>query len=364
MGLLGFCYILLEFILLQAHETDAKTVWLDAINNNQEIIYSGTIRPNLRTLKLEAVKQIKPDIIVIGSSRVNSFRASMFEPYSFYNCSRFFVSFENTKQLIDLLDEAERPKVIILMVEAFQFRNVFDIKGRHVEEKFKTVEDIGTHQRIFEFSNSLDTNVYKKLTAENEFIGVQGKILQRGFRSSDGSSHLGLYHNKTHKFQIKKHLQQAKKLKQLNERNLFRDLDQNLSLNTYDKYENLIKHMDSLGIKVIGIQLPFNQTIQTELDKDTIKYNLWHSYQKDDHLNKMKKIGNGLYYDFSRFSSFGGINTEMIDLIHPSEKYIGKIVSKMLDDEAFVSLLPKLNKYKIDSIIQSNPLPLYDVFSN
>ncbi|MBT8231966.1 MAG: hypothetical protein HKO66_04410 [Saprospiraceae bacterium] len=362
LGLLGFIYVLLEFLLFVCHENAPEDVWLESISNKTELIYQPEIKRNLIGLKFESLKLIRPDIIVIGNSRVNNYRSQMFEPYSFYNLSLSFVSFDKTKQLMNILPEDSRPKVIFMLIEPLVFRKGFDALKSDIKNKLYVKQR--TTLPVVNFGFQLDTFKIKNLIAENKFIGLKAKRAKRGFRSSDGSNYIGFHYNKSHLFQEKRHKMQKQTIRQIPKRGIFKDFDQPLNENSYLEFSNLVEFLDSMNIKLVAFQLPFNQTVQDLFDSDKEKFKLWHEFQSDEHLQRMKDINHGRYYNFSRLADYGGKNTEMMDLIHPSEKIIGKTISTLCQDKSFREILPLINKQKIDSLLQTSSFPIKDVFTD
>lgn len=73
--------------------------------------------------KLIRVAQERPEVLVIGSSRVCQFRRTMFQPYSFYNLSRVTWLAETYPELFRRLPEGYKPKVIIFGLDFFMFNH-------------------------------------------------------------------------------------------------------------------------------------------------------------------------------------------------------------------------------------------------
>lgn len=115
----------------------------------------------------------------------------------------------------------------------------------------------------------------------------------------------------------------------------------------------------------IVIVEPFRFRIENMvvLNSDIKKYKLWHLINTQEIESKMRSIS-GFYFNMTNMKSYGAHNNEMLDLIHPGEKLIGRIVLKMLEDQHSKLLLPDIDTLYLKDKINSSELPINDVFSD
>lgn len=362
-GLLGFIIIALQHLFIVAGETEPIYRWIQSIEDGREVIYNGSDLQNIYALKFAAYQKIKPEVIVIGNSRANSFRKNMFHPYSFYNLSRTFVGFNNALGFLEEIEPYHKPKYIFLIIEPFQFKRNFELTQRKFDSSLSILPK-SRLESLITFGLEFNHKRYSELKDDNKYLGVKAKKIKRGFRSIDGSHSEGQVRHRTVENNIKRLGRLKKKdLESLSSRELFFNFNQPLSNTTYDYAQLLIKQANELDITIIGVTPPYSQDIQNTLDSDPITFQLWHEFQTETNNQKLSDIFNGLYFNFSRFSSHDGQDYEMLDLIHPSEKIIGKMLLTMLQNKTLRNAFNKIDENKIKTKIKNNPLPLYDIFS-
>src|SRR5438552_8112008 len=80
------------------------------------LLYGRAYRDNLFAYKLIATQFRKPEVLVLGSSRVQQFRSLLFNKNgtAFYNAGRATQSIYETRQFLEALDPSTLPKVLIL----------------------------------------------------------------------------------------------------------------------------------------------------------------------------------------------------------------------------------------------------------
>ncbi|MBT8231967.1 MAG: hypothetical protein KJN84_05040 [Bacteroidia bacterium] len=363
LGLIGFCIMLIQNILLETNEFNFIETWEEAVKTDQSLVcQTGITRSNIRQCKEISVVLKKPSVLVIGNSRINGFRANMFDTLSFYNLSKFRIGFKPTLDYLKTLKEDELPKYLFLLIEPYQFSYGFENRKYADEQSQYPPETI--LKSIIPFASALNDKKLSKILTQNKYRGIKSKTKTRGYRTNDGSYHYGNSKNTSIERQIA-HLDKltSNSLKVYG-KYLFENFNQSLDHNSFDVYSKLIDYTNEKNIIVIGITLPYCQQIQDELDSDKSKYKMWNEFHSDETNQRLKKI-NKYYYNFSRFGDFEGYNYEMIDQIHPSEKLVGRIIYTLLNENRdFQDLFPSFDKHYFKARIESSDKPLMDVFSN
>ncbi|CAA6605833.1 hypothetical protein MTBLM1_70049 [Rhodospirillaceae bacterium LM-1] len=82
--------------------------------------------------KLERIRRLHPDLLVVGSSRATQFRAEMFPGISFYNAAMAATSFPEARTFINWMLPLYRPKVVLLTVDPWWFNPA---RGLGADEK-------------------------------------------------------------------------------------------------------------------------------------------------------------------------------------------------------------------------------------
>lgn len=358
-GLIGFCFLLFESFLFQVGENDPFPKIEASMDAQEEVLFYQEINKDLLEIKFRSVQKTRPDVVTVGNSRVNMFRAKMFEPYSFYNLSNTVVNFSRTIGLINLFDSTYVPKYMFVIVEPLQFVEGFSfgVTGINIHKK-------GDPQiRFYKTINFLSKlGKRSKLKANWDNIGLKAIYKNRGLRTFDGSAYWGKQLSNTKERQIELIKKSEKKLKPIFKKEIFLNYDAPLCEDAFLEFEALNKAAQEKGVTIIGITPPYSAPIQKVLDSDSIKYQVWHDFQKASTSERLNSYG-GFYFNFSRFEYSNSKYYEMMDMIHPSEKIIGRMLVKMLENEKFRKLLPLIDVQKINDQINSTDLPILDVFS-
>ena len=72
--------------------------------------------------KRERARWVRPEVLVLGSSRANQFRAAMMPGARFYSAAGAAHSFEEAEQFLAALYETHRPGLVILVIDPWWFK--------------------------------------------------------------------------------------------------------------------------------------------------------------------------------------------------------------------------------------------------
>lgn len=359
-GILGFCFLLLETFLIEIGETLPASVLEKSIHEKKELIIGQKLSYNTLDLKMAAIKIIDPNIITIGNSRMNYFRANMFKPYSYYNLSRTTSNINAYQDILKNLSELENLKVVFVIIEPYSFKGqqssqevIFSNENRNKNKLKKRFENL-----IKELKKNIFSYDYKF----KDNFGIHGMVTNRGLRSLDGSAYGGKHHDFSVDKQIKRLKKLSNNLDQLSKKEMFKDLDCNINQETINTYLKLVEYGKSIGVTIIGITPPYSNQVNQAMNSDSEKYKLWQLFSSEENANNLKK-GNGFYYNFIDLKSIEAPDYEMIDRFHPSEKICARMILKMMEDNNLKKILPLLDKQNIIERINSSPLPLGEIFT-
>ncbi|MCE3046642.1 hypothetical protein [Helicobacter kayseriensis] len=159
-------------------------------------IYGSALNENYFAYRLALIKQVKPEIIAIGSSRVGQFRQKFFSR-SFVAAANASNSLEEMQQFITKILKLYRPKPMILGVDPWWFNKKIpntsnatyqSLQGKEISPSkiFNSVKIFSQHPELFK--HLLSSN----LTTHNPYTTLDSL----GFRAiikSDGSLSDGSY---------------------------------------------------------------------------------------------------------------------------------------------------------------------------
>ena len=93
-------------------------------NTSEKYMFTPIDESDIYTFKINNIKKNNYDVIVFGSSRVNTFTEEMFsEEIKFYNLCHMGEGNKNIYNLLHLILEYQHPRVIILGIDQWTFNN-------------------------------------------------------------------------------------------------------------------------------------------------------------------------------------------------------------------------------------------------
>lgn len=289
---------------------------------------------NLNTYKVKAINKFKPEILVLGTSRVLEFRDIMFAPYGdkFYTAGGSAINIYDIKAYIDHFKNGtiHKPKLIIIGLDFWLLK-----KKRKKEETWLKSElykddaiSINGHQNAFKFL--IKSLVIRKkkpsLVTENRGIGAFGKG-GFGYRK-DGSVNYRYFIDDY----IKNPQYVDREIPPIIERIKNNLIPFNLPFEIDPEKEKIlfqsIKQAQEENIEVAIFFPPFSNECFQELEKST-HHEKWWTYYKTTLKDKIKKQSVDII-DSSSPSMVGLDDRYMIDGYHPSEVLVTHIFLKRL----------------------------------
>ena len=116
-------YVAITAILLQTQEVPTLLSQEGSIAQHPDKVFNTDVSYYGNTLKLQAIQELQPEIVVYGNSWVNQFRAGMFAPHGFYNCSNQGPKLTAARSFLIAAKELNpNLQVAIIMLHPWQFR--------------------------------------------------------------------------------------------------------------------------------------------------------------------------------------------------------------------------------------------------
>ena len=124
-----------------------STVALSTIAREQEgsqnALWLGAFK-DYAPYKLERIKLVQPEVLLVGSSRCGQARAQMFRPYSTYNACLTAWPLEHVVDFIDRATRAAKPRVVIVALDYFLFGD--------------SLSEVWRKERAMDFRQGLDSH--------------------------------------------------------------------------------------------------------------------------------------------------------------------------------------------------------------
>lgn len=335
---------------------------------NENTIYGRLLLGQDAIYKMQMTKKIKPEIVVVGSSRVMQLRREFFNnDLTFYNAGGSMPNVYRGIEFINEITQVYTPKVVILGVDLWSLNGNFDDKD---DIKREVIDSSFVHRRLFLYGslyNNLTNGSIKKLGVsllnplnyqENldplehrRTIGLLASIHGDGFRP-DGSYQYGSVISKkiitdknfedTHKLIANGayRFEYASKVDPARLKNLIQ----------------LIELLKSKNIEVVVFAPPFAHEIYETMDNSLNHKEFFRDFRTS--IKQVCEQENVNFYDFSDVSWYGSNDNETIDGFHGSETSYARLVLAMKND----SILGRyINKDQVIQYLSETNHPKYCV---
>jgi hypothetical protein len=318
--------------------------------NRKTIVFRDRI-PAWGAFKAARIAQLQPEVVFIGSSRANPFRAQMFAPYSFYNAALTAWTIDQTRVMLEKILSVASPKVVVFSLDYWMFSDLwtsamqpsrsmdFDIWPQY---KYRSMR--GFLETLTRNPSLLRSKIIPLLAGNPEparegldFLGIDAMLHEIGFRP-DGSF-----------------LQPASMRATTDGDKNFRNgvlaafpggrrYDQKQA----DALERLVTVADQRGVRLIAVQLPFARSATNFMDTDKSYHRLaglWRESHTEERRDMLRELGVP-YYDLSTLLDD---NTDFLDAAHPTEKAMIKVLLNLGERPEFRAALPRLDTPKLEA---------------
>jgi hypothetical protein len=129
---------LLEALAWSVGETYTPEKMVRVLAEHPDMIWMLYRAESEAPFKVALAAKLRPDVLVMGTSRVQMMQGYMFRPYSFYNMTRLSWPLDTYSELLRRLPADYRPKLILLDVDFYMF-------GDEYEEYFRKVAPVYDH---------------------------------------------------------------------------------------------------------------------------------------------------------------------------------------------------------------------------
>lgn len=334
--------------------------------NNYQLVGYAYNEGNYRYIKWKEIQTRAPyKILGLGASRIGEFRDSMFTS-SFYNATFSVKKVNEFKPFFQFLPVEKYPEVLVLCLDQHMFNasynnhDLADIKENKWLASFSfwpNAEVIqSTAKGILNGKISWST-IHQAWQQEGlTKIGFQAFINEQGYRY-DGS--------KCKTKLIERLIQKDKTLDDFEFRDTYRRIDQGIHGFEYcsDIDSNAIRILSNFfdfchqhQIKVVAYLPPYADAVLDRMQA-TKKY---------EYLNKLPSALNQLcvskaveFYDFTRLSTFGSSDNEVIDGFHGGQVAYLKMLLRMLEQGSVLNQYANYKQLQLDLKNSPNAYSVY-----
>lgn len=283
-----------------------------------------------------------PDIVAIGSSRMNQWRSGMFYPYHFYNAGGALYVQEDYRRFLEALGDSP-PKVVLFSLDSFTFDPNMDAIFKNRDYGNTVNPTIASYAVILK---DVLIKLYNKPALAYQFheplyhlpaLGMQALATGTGFRI-DGSYQYGGVISGDSASAPQSEAQFVERV----EKGIFPFLKRtDVASSKIDEFEKFVAYAKGKGITLVGITMPMMPEISAALNSSP-SHGIWKEFQSREMEERLHRYGI-LYFNFTDIKSFGGKEYEFIDPIHPSEPAYIRMLLTMMEEPTFKALLSKVS---------------------
>lgn len=339
--------------IAQEQQADHKVLWL------------GNFK-DYAPYKLERIKLVRPEVLLVGSSRCGQARAQIFRPYKAYNACLTAWPLEHIVDFVDRATSGHRPRVVIVALDYFLFGDWLASVWRKeramdyrqgldsYQRKLHDVVDFGVRTNWrWDTIRTAVTEEQHEAIDHNRLIGAEAIRGQFGFRD-DGSIFVAPGYRLTSAETLAKGAEYvtssfpgAPHLSELQFQQLARLSD-------------LARQRD---FTLVAVQYPFLKSATDFLDNDKSygPYSgLWRELRSEATAERLSGLGIR-FFDMSR-APFAADPSNFFDPAHPSERGILRTFLALLDHKDFQELFPRIDKNALASDVDQSPGEPFDLY--
>jgi hypothetical protein len=345
------------------------TVPLSMIARGQEqthkLLWLGAFK-DYAPYKLERIKLVHPEVLLVGSSRCGQARAEIFRPYKTYNACLTAWPLEHVVDFIDRATAETKPRVVVVALDYFLFGDSLAEAWRR-DRSMDYRQGIDSHRRklhdvvdfamrgnwSFDVVTTAATQPQFEPIDNNRLIGTEAIRGQFGFRD-DGSVFVAPGYRRTsaetlaHGAEyVTSSFPGAPHLGEVQFRQIVR-----LSELARDR-----------GFTVVAIQYPFLKSATDFLDTDEAYSpyaGLWRELRSNTTARRFSDLGIR-FFDMSR-DPLAADSGNFFDPAHPSERGILRTIIALLDRKDFKDLFPLMDKRALEADLDLSPGEPFDLY--
>lgn len=316
--------------------------------------------------KLERIKLVQPEILLVGSSRCGQAREQVFRPYRTYNACLTAWPLVHVADFIARATDIGKPRVVVVALDYFLFGDAMAEVWRK-ERTMDFRQGIESHRR--KLHDAMDfavrsnwnpdliqaavTQPQFEMVDRNRLIGPEAIRNHFGFRD-DGSVMVAPGYRATSAEMLARGAQYVT--------SSFPGAP-HLSEAQFRHVERLGALARQRGFSLVAIQYPFlkSATDFLDTDKDFWPYaGLWRELRSEATARRLANLGIR-FFDMSR-TDISADPGNFFDPAHPSERGILKSVLALMQRREFSELFPKIDSAALQSDLDQpaeNPFDLY-----
>ena len=317
-----------------------------------EFLYLPAFTDHNYQLKLQAARLMRPDVLVIGGSRVNQFRRRMFGTTSFYNAGQVLYGQQDYRRFLEDLGE-DIPKTIVFSLDFYTFNSDYGDIFRYV-----SYQDIsllrGRELALVLEGIAKEPGQLALLAPPRDpvsgvaALGLQAARNGNGFRS-DGSYQYGAILRGVPNSGAVTSAAGAERVRKGAAPFI---PAAHLGESARAELKRFAEEAGRKGIRLIAITTPLAPEVVDALDASA-DLGAWREFNSPEFAEWVAALGIK-HFNFARIESFSGRKAEFMDAFHASETAYDRMMLQMLRDPAFRALVPGADPASIEARIPAS----------
>jgi hypothetical protein len=281
------------------------------------------------TYKVARIKLLKPEVVMLGQSRANSFAANDVRPYPFYNAGLTAWTFNQYLRFLELINsDGYEPRVLFFNLDYWMFSRNFD---QYWSTRF--YEHPPTHAESVRFvlQEWQKNPIYllRRLSAASDLQGIYALLNGDGFKEDGSLTFSGGL---------------SADPKRLDNDGIVVGQVPVQVGNGFDEgevasFERFVAYAHSKNIVLIGIQVPFYKKVLDGLNSSP-NAGIWREFRSEARRRYFASKG-VMFFDFADMPEYRDKAQHFIDSIHPDPKVFHDMLRRILADPQVKAVLPK-----------------------
>jgi hypothetical protein len=318
----------LELLAWRVGETlsaTATAAWQDDAPGR---IWRGGDGHSYLTYKLARIADLKPEVIALGPSRANAFRADIFVPYSFYNAGLTTWTLDQDRRFLELITrDGYAPRVLVFNLDYWMFSPGFDHYwgNRFDETPSSHVEDL---MRVIGRLARDPADLLRRLPATDRQHGLFALLTGEGF-GADGT--LTPKATTADAARLQDDGTEAGTPPAV--------VAEHLSPEQIAKFDQFVALAKAKRVALVGVQLPLYGKILDALGNDP-ENGIWREFAGAEFRRHVADAGVA-FFDFADMPDYRDKPEYFIDSLDPDARLVGEVMRRVTGDPRVMALLPK-----------------------
>ncbi|MDU0954092.1 MAG: hypothetical protein E7A86_02750 [Bradyrhizobium sp.] len=334
-------------------------------SQTERVVWLGSFK-DYAPYKLERIKRVQPEVLLVGSSRCGQARAQMFRPYVAYNACLTAWPLTHVVDFIDRATRVAKPRIVIVALDYFLFGD-FLAEAWQKERTMDFSQGLDSHRRKlhdvadFVIRNNGDRDaILAAVTAPqtepvdgNRLVGTEAIRGKFGFRQ-DGSVMVAPPYRRIADETLSRGPQYVT--------SSFPGAPQ-LSERQFGEIERLSRLAHERQFPVIAIQYPFLESAAAFLDTNESYWpysGIWRDLKSEQTANRFARLGIS-FFDMSRTQTSQDPNN-FFDPAHPSERGMLKTYLALLEKPDFAKYLPRIDRSSLAADLDRGQNEQFDLY--